>query len=895
MRNLKRALSLALAAAMLISLMVVGASAASYGDEASISQNEAVEVLTGIGVVGGDQNGNFNPTATLTRAEFCVMIANALTGGTFDRTLFDGASTPFTDVQGHWGASYIAYCYSNGIVAGTSSTTFEPDSTLTAAQAAAILLMALGYNQNNEFAANGQFALNVTRWAQQAGLYNGLSVSANTGISRENTAKLIFNALTNTTPVNYNNLSQAYYTVGTNVLEGMVYSGDQLDPTLSVTYTPEETRYTYTLGYTNFDLAQDSTPDRDAFGRPCSVWGIDEDGNGALEKDICTAVKAPAAVFTAKATANEVANALGGYYLADNATGADNKRINNTTDVNFVAKLTNIQNNSVGSNWTMQHSPDLQTAAEEIADWTANGKLVEFYADRDNVITDVITVTYTVGEVTGVTRSSDRTVYTIDSVSTGVDYVAEDDEDTIVIAGTVAKGDIVTYAKMNNGALYVYPTTSVTGTQTSKTTSNDNVTVATITVSGTEYKVGNGVTGIATFNNSNREAVYYIDQYGYVVETTSTAASTDYAFVVGYNATKSTTIDGVTPAVEIRAVLADGTVGVYTLALKEVTASNVASISGASVGDWVIDGGNTIVYDANEGSGSTELQMNGKLTTYFGSNPVVGYTLDGSTMKVEVLTAASGSMTDGDAYLSANVNGLGHDASGKDVTSVTNGGATILVDSASKYVVYNSTDKVTTVYTGNTSLPASVASGALNGADVVLTANGNGAVGTASVIFVSVSSGFTADTSNYAYVDHTKYTTSGSGSDTRYVYSAVLADGSTITLSTDKNDALDASGLYKYTSENIVADADILCGTSNTSVTNTYYVYDGTLTVSGSMVEVGGVYYNITSDTQVVYIKSGLAEVNGNGGFVVLESKDGAATANVDTIFITVDTNGNGL
>ena len=32
MRNLKRALSLALAAAMLISLMVVGASAASYGD-----------------------------------------------------------------------------------------------------------------------------------------------------------------------------------------------------------------------------------------------------------------------------------------------------------------------------------------------------------------------------------------------------------------------------------------------------------------------------------------------------------------------------------------------------------------------------------------------------------------------------------------------------------------------------------------------------------------------------------------------------------------------------------------------------------------------------------------------------------------------------------------------
>ena len=128
MRNLKRALSLALAAAMLISLMVVGASAAeNYGDEASISHTEAVDVLTGLGVVGGDQNGNFNPTATLTRAEFCVMIANSLTGGNFDQTLFQGTATPFTDVQGHWGASYIAYCYSVGVIAGTSATTFSPD------------------------------------------------------------------------------------------------------------------------------------------------------------------------------------------------------------------------------------------------------------------------------------------------------------------------------------------------------------------------------------------------------------------------------------------------------------------------------------------------------------------------------------------------------------------------------------------------------------------------------------------------------------------------------------------------------------------------------------------------------------------------------------------------
>ena len=55
MRNLKRALSLALAAAMLISLMVIGASASyeDYPDASSIQNVEAVDFLTAVGIVTG--------------------------------------------------------------------------------------------------------------------------------------------------------------------------------------------------------------------------------------------------------------------------------------------------------------------------------------------------------------------------------------------------------------------------------------------------------------------------------------------------------------------------------------------------------------------------------------------------------------------------------------------------------------------------------------------------------------------------------------------------------------------------------------------------------------------------------------------------------------------------
>ena len=60
MRNLKRALSLALASVMVMGLMVVG-SGASYVDVSSENNVEAIEVLQKVGVMTGDENGKFNP------------------------------------------------------------------------------------------------------------------------------------------------------------------------------------------------------------------------------------------------------------------------------------------------------------------------------------------------------------------------------------------------------------------------------------------------------------------------------------------------------------------------------------------------------------------------------------------------------------------------------------------------------------------------------------------------------------------------------------------------------------------------------------------------------------------------------------------------------------------
>ena len=72
MRNLKRALSLMLSAALIIGMMVISAGAVSAGDFTDadeITNEEAVSVLASLGVITGKDDGSYDPAGTITRAE----------------------------------------------------------------------------------------------------------------------------------------------------------------------------------------------------------------------------------------------------------------------------------------------------------------------------------------------------------------------------------------------------------------------------------------------------------------------------------------------------------------------------------------------------------------------------------------------------------------------------------------------------------------------------------------------------------------------------------------------------------------------------------------------------------------------------------------------------------
>ena len=84
-------------------------------------------------------------------------------------TFTDSDALPFTDVSaGQWFYDYVAYVYSNGLMDGTSATTFEPNANMTRAMVWAILARIDG-----ETVTGAAWADTARAWAMAEGVSDG--------------------------------------------------------------------------------------------------------------------------------------------------------------------------------------------------------------------------------------------------------------------------------------------------------------------------------------------------------------------------------------------------------------------------------------------------------------------------------------------------------------------------------------------------------------------------------------------------------------------------------------------------------------------------------------------------------------------------------------------------
>ena len=193
MRNLKRALSLALASVMLLGMMVVGSSAAAFADEAEIVNKDAVTITAGLGLFAGT-DGKFNPKDTVTRAQMATVIVKMLYGSDINADQFKGAGS-FSDVasfEGGWAEGYVNLCASLNIVKGYGDGTFKPGQALTTAEAVTMIINALKVD-----AGKGTWPMTVMAAAENMKLFEDLAVKpgTNEALSRDALAGIVLNGL----------------------------------------------------------------------------------------------------------------------------------------------------------------------------------------------------------------------------------------------------------------------------------------------------------------------------------------------------------------------------------------------------------------------------------------------------------------------------------------------------------------------------------------------------------------------------------------------------------------------------------------------------------------------------------------------------------------------------
>lgn len=405
MRNLKRALSLALASVMTLGMMVVGAGAAKvsdFSDATSIKNEEAATINAAIGIFEGRDDGSFDPEGVVTRAEMAVIVTKMLYGASFDAANLAGSSK-FTDVP-TWAEGWVNAAAANGIIVGRGNGIFDPDAQVTTAEAVVMLCKTLGYFKNEaEFGENWKLA--AANLASELGIYGNLTLAVDAGLSRDNVSELAFHALTEVVPVKYNPAQDTYFT-GSSWTSGIEFN------------------YMNTLAYKNFKLIYTAGAASDSkYGRPVNkVWGIGEltSANINEDGDIITGGSVPSgkAVVKAIKSADQlfVESETADYVYTEKKTNkqikadAGNKAVwadNNSAYLNGDdTKLTVVKGKSIYS------GSDSNTFGQ-----TQDGRITELYVDSDDNVT-VVYIDQYLTKITKVGSDDDGKYVQVEGVGT---------------------------------------------------------------------------------------------------------------------------------------------------------------------------------------------------------------------------------------------------------------------------------------------------------------------------------------------------------------------------------------------------------------------------------------------------------------------------------------------
>lgn len=131
-----------LASLLAILLLTCPALAATFPDVAEDAEYAGVvDYISNIGIMVGDDQGNFNPDKVVSRAEMATILCSLL--GEKENLSTNGSV--FLDVPAsHWANKYITKAVSIGAISGYGNGNFGPSDTVTYEQALTMIVRAMG-------------------------------------------------------------------------------------------------------------------------------------------------------------------------------------------------------------------------------------------------------------------------------------------------------------------------------------------------------------------------------------------------------------------------------------------------------------------------------------------------------------------------------------------------------------------------------------------------------------------------------------------------------------------------------------------------------------------------------------------------------------------------------
>ena len=552
---MKKFLSLVLALVMTMSLVTVSAGAKDFTDSSKITYSEAVDVMSAVKVIDGYAEGDFRPTATLTRGAAAKIICNLILGPTTASALVADAA-PYKDVPtNHTFAGYIAYCQKTGIISGYADGTFKPANSLTGYAFMKMLLGALGYKADQEGYTGANWSINVAKRALNIGLADDLEGDFNgvKAVNREEACLYAFNTL-KATMVEYDNR----IVVGEGS-SAVAISGVRKDLTWNKgTLNDGKIKKD---GYVQFGEQYFEklvrTDDTDDFGRPTNNWTYDKkDIGNYVNTDLLTAS------YTAKVKGGDVYSDIGSNacdfaltYWVDGVK-LDKKPL--SAEADKLVKKNDDTMNSTGKGVLTEIYVD--TDAEETTIVVINTYLAEVAADYNTKTEDVRLNVYTgVNKATAAdkTPTTISVPYTVESEDVdGLEKLKEDD----MVLVTIAKSDVMTVTPVETVKDVAITSYSTDYADADK---KDEYKLTKLTAGGNKYETAKKAFEDAeVLYDYNVEQLddatfdLYLDPYGYVIGARQVEGDDNFMFVVGYDRSSTVLAKAVDKAL---AIFTDGT------------------------------------------------------------------------------------------------------------------------------------------------------------------------------------------------------------------------------------------------------------------------------------------------------------------------------------------------